>query len=160
MPRKLSSSDSIKVTVDTAAAAYSDGDQLGTLREIPCAFRGTEKASGVLQSLVLVDASDTKPALDILIFSQTITPTSGDNDAASVTDTIMKASFLGVIHVATTDWITILAGGGGNAVARLTPSLPVVNESQGSSLYALFVNRTAVTHVASGIVARFGMLQD
>lgn len=158
MPRKLSSSASIKVTVDTAAAAYSDGDQLGTLREIPGAFRGTESPTGVLQSLNLIDGSNTKPALDILIFDSAITSTSADNDAVSVTDAILQANCLGLIQVAVTDWKTILVGG--NAVATKLVSLPVTNGAGGSKLYALFVNRTAVTHIASGITARFGMLQD
>jgi hypothetical protein len=161
MPQKLSRTAVCQVTVDTAAAAYSDGDQLGTLREITDAFPGTENPSGVALGVTLVDKSDTKPALDILLFSQSITPTSADNGAASVTDALLGANFLGHFKVEVADWQTILAGGGGNAVATISDqSFAVKNVAQGSKLYALFINRTAVTHVANGIIANFGFLQD
>ena len=157
MPKKLSRTCVSEITVDSAAATYSANDQVGTLRTITDALSGTENAQAILHSLVLVNSGVTAPAMDILIFGQTVSPTSADQDAVSVTDTIMAASFLGAITVDVADWKTTAA----NAFATKTGlSLAVRNLVGGTSLYALFVDRTGVALGANGIKAKFGFLQD
>jgi hypothetical protein len=136
---------------------YTAGDQVGTLRTIPDAFSGNENAQSILHSLVLVNKTTTAPAMDVLLFSSAITPTSADDAAVSVTDAIMAASFLGAITVDVADWKTTAA----NAWATKTGlSLAVKNAAGGSSLYALFVDRTGVALAADAIEAKFGFLQD
>lgn len=157
MPKKLSRTQISEITVNSAAAIYTANDQVGTLRTIADALSGSENAQAILHSLTLVNSGTTTPAMDILIFGQSVTPTSSDQDAVSVTDAIMAASFLGAITVETTDWKTTAA----NAFATKTGlSLAVRNLAGGTSLFALFVDRTGVALGADGIKAKFGFLQD
>lgn len=157
MPQKLSRTHVCEVTVDSAAATYTANDQVGTLRTISGVFSGAESPSGLLHSLSLVNSGTTTPDMDVLLFSQTITPTSGDQDAVSVTDAIMAASFLGVISIDSDDWKTTAA----NAfVTKTGLGLAVRNSAQGTNLFALFVDRTGVALGASGIAAKFGFLPD
>jgi hypothetical protein len=91
------------VTVDTQAAAYSSGDQIGAdLLELTNVAL-EQDGLAVLESLTVVDKAKQKSALELLFFSSK--PTGVANNAvADISDAEMASKFLGAVSIASGDW--------------------------------------------------------
>lgn len=141
------------ITVDTAV--YASGDVVGGKLTLANAMRVTG-GTGVLQSLMILDRSNQKPAGDVFIFDSD--PTNGtytDNGAVSFGTDDLK--LLGRINISASDYVTANS----KAFQAKTGLGLVVKAVTGTSLYAVFVNTSAPDFVAgTDFQLRFGFLQD
>jgi hypothetical protein len=144
----------------SAAGTYASGDQIGATFAIPDALMAAGHGA-ILQSLQLIDKSNSKLALELHLFNSAPTMTSADNDPVSITDAELATKFLAKIEIAAADYDTVLASG--NAVWTATPSQMgiIVDAANGAtSIYGLLVTRGAPTYAANDLVFAFGFLQD
>ena len=143
----------VAVTPTITADAYADGDQMGTLFEIPLGSPALE-----LLTLTVIDKADAKDAFSLLLFSSSAAvPTSADNAAASVTDALMSSYYLGKIAVAAADFTS--TGANADAVKEVRRPLAPVGSK---SLYGLLVCKdSGGCDYASttDLVLKFGFLE-
>lgn len=144
---------SVIFSLDTSA--YASGDLLADTQAVTSVFRVTD-GTGVLASITLNDKDDQGVALYIVILDANVT-LGTENAAPSISDANAD-SILGIIAVATTDWLDL----GGCKVANIRGiNLPIKAASGTTSLYIGLVNSTGTpTFTASGVTARLGVLQD
>lgn len=140
------------ITVDTAA--YSIGDSIGgklTLTSAVASSGGT----GILQNITVVDASNIKPALEILIFN-------ADPTAATLTDQAAIALSTDVskvidrITINTSDYVTVA----GIAIAKVNIG-DVIQAVGSANLYAA-INAVAAHDfvAATDLQVKFGFMRD
>lgn len=143
------------VTFSMDTSAYSSGDVIADSQVMTNALRVND-GTGVLQSLTLIDKDDQGVAFDVYVLDANVA-IGTENSAPNISDT-NAASILGIIPVATTDWKDL----GGAKVAHLSGlSIPIKSVSGNRNLYVGIVNGSGTpTFTASGIVGRFGILQD
>jgi len=140
------------ITVDTDA--YTPGDCVGGKITLTDAMR-VSGGSGVLQSLTVIDASNTKPYLEVLIFND-------DPTAATLTDQAaiaLSTDVSKVIHripIYTSDYTTV-AG-----VAMADINISKVVEAVGSKNLYLAIAATGAHDfvAATDLKMSFGFLQD
>jgi hypothetical protein len=149
----------VTVTPTIVAAAYADGDVIGTNNPIALSevVRG-DALTALLMSVQARDKSNSRPALDIIFFHTTPSGTTfTDNAAVSVVDGDL-AKIAAVVSIATTDWINLGAG----AVAFITGiAAPVQAIAGARKLFAAIVARGAVTFgSASDLSLEVGFFQD
>lgn len=120
---------------------YTSGDQLGTAITISNAARASGRG-GVITSVVVLDVLGLIGPLDVFFFDQSITPTSADNAAVSITDADM-ANCIGVVQCVST------FSTAQNKLAQASNiALPYVCVGS-TNLYALMVTRIANTGFSS-----------
>ncbi|UCC76454.1 MAG: hypothetical protein JSW37_13260 [Anaerolineales bacterium] len=141
------------LTLSLDTDAYADGDVLADTQELAAAIR-VAGGSGVVQSLVVVDKDDQGQAMDVYLLDSSGS-LGTENSAVAVSDA-NAAKILGKIAVGSGDYYDM----GGVRVASLANLSLVVEVSSGTSLYVGVVSRGAGTYTASGVVLRFGILQD
>ena len=141
-----------KVTIDSAAAAYSIGDQVGTLQNFAGSRFETELSGSNLKSVTVMDESGTKPELDLLFFQEAPTVTSVDNGAVSVSDAEMDKC-LGVVTILASDYMDLAS----NAVASAATDLVFTTKDGATAIYVLAVTQSAVTLTASGLKLKLGL---
>lgn len=143
------------VTFSLDTSAYASGDLIAETQAVAGAFRVTD-GTGVLASVTLNDKDDQGVALYIVILDANVS-LGTENAAPSISDANAD-SILGIVAVATSDWIDL----GGCKVANIRGiNLPVKAASGTTSLYIGLVNSTGTpTFTASGVTARLGILQD
>lgn len=133
------------VTVSTTPA-YAAGDSVGGKLTLTSAVR-VSGGIALLQSVVILDRANQKPAGTLLIFDS-------DPSAATITD---NAAFVystddlkvvAAIPVATTDYITINS----KAIANIRNIGAVVKAASGTTLYAAFVLTSTPTFAATSNV--------
>lgn len=140
------------ITVDTAA--YQAGDCVGGKITLTDAMR-VAGGSGVLQSLTVTDVSNTKPALELLIFNS-------DPTAATLTDQAaiaLSTDVSKVIHripIYTSDYTTVAS------VAFADINISKVVEAVGSKNLYLAIAATGAHDfvAATDLKMSFGFLQD
>jgi hypothetical protein len=86
------------------AAAYAQGDQIGTYTKLD-GILPTSSAGIELSRLVVVDNEKAKHDLQLLIFDTQPTLASADSDAVSFTDAVASADFIGRIAIAEADYV-------------------------------------------------------
>jgi hypothetical protein len=144
----------IKDTTVVTAAAYSDGNAVGGKRTLANAL--TSVGTGVLESIMLLDRANQKPAVEIYIFD-------ADPTNATITD---KAAFvfstddlkvIARISVSGSDWITH-----NSKATACIKGLGVALKASGTSLYAAVVlNGSTPTFAATtDFQIIVGILQD
>lgn len=130
------------VTVSTTPA-YAAGDSVGGKLTLTSAVR-VSGGIALLQSVVILDRANQKPAGTLLIFDS-------DPSAATITD---NAAFVystddlkvvAAIPVATTDYITINS----KAIANIRNIGALVKAASGTTLYAAFVLTSTPTFAAT-----------
>ena len=141
------------LTLSLSTDQYADGDVLADTQELASAIR-LAGGSGVVQSLVVVDKDDQGQALDVYLLDSNVS-IGTENSAVGISDA-NAAKVLGKIAVAAADFYDM----GGVRVASLANLSVVVEVSSGTSLYVAVVSRGTGTYTASGVVLRFGILQD
>lgn len=154
----------VTVTPVIQAAAYADGDQLGSLFALVDALDDSSGTGGIL-SLSLVDKSKQKSALDILLFSGKPVVASADNAALDISDAEMAQKFIGKVHVSVSDY-TDLAN---CSIACLTQVALLVNtvkdanngNPSGRDIWCILMCRGTPTYVStSDLVLKVGVIQD
>lgn len=103
---RLPSANYIDVTIDNAAAAYANGDMVGTVRTISTVH--TLPACGIHITEALVrDTNEQAPDLD-LYFWKAIPTVAADNAAYTFLDADMSAGYyMGKITIATANYTNI-----------------------------------------------------
>ena len=146
----------------TASSAYSSGNVVGGVMTFSNIFR-TGGGSGVLASCLVVDRSNSKPALTILLYSKNPSNGTYTDNSAFVFDSTDAVNLVRTVTVASTDWVTL----GAYAVADVGAIGKVVynGESQAASvlknLYAVAVTTgTPTFNAATNLTFKVGVLQD
>jgi len=142
----------IRVTPTISTSAYTSGDQLGGVQTLTNAVADAADKSTRLQTLVVIDKDSEGPALELMFFSELPTVASSDNAALDVSDSEMAAKLLGVVSIASGDWVTL----GGVKVANFA-NLNLDCYATGldasgkriSSVYALAMIAEAKTYTAT-----------
>lgn len=125
-------------------AIYASGDQIGILKILAkAAFSST--AIVLLKSLVLLDKSKQKSALDILFFSGNITNAVLDNATADLADADLVTYYQGKVSVAAADYVDLNAS---SLVAKPLLDLMMKSETTDGDLYALVVSRGTPTYTS------------
>lgn len=146
-----------EVTVDAAAAAYGDGDTVGTPQEVTDAVL-EHGGTATLQSVLLHDAAAQTVAV-VLYFFDELPTVSADNAAFSVSDAEMSDKFLGRVSITPT--AAGSAGSAGQAV-NVGLKLRAANVTQRSkSVYVVAVTSGGTpTYTADSITLKLGIDQD
>ena len=146
----------------SASAAYAVGDQVGDLKELSNAMDDSS-GTGEILSISVVDKSTQSMALDVLLFNDKPVVTSTDNISLNIADSEMASKFLGVVRVATSDYLTLAA----NTVATVKNVNVLVNavkssdNTTGRSLWAILRSAgTSTFGSTSDLVLKVGILQD
>jgi hypothetical protein len=144
------------VTVSTSPA-YSAGDCVGGKLTLSSIMRTGGPGTALLQSLFLMDTSNQKAALELLIFNANPSAsTFTDNSAIS-----LHANDIGKIirriSIAASDYVTIDS----KAFVDLSPGARVLKAASGVDLYAALVAVGTPTYAATtALTLRLGVLQD
>jgi len=129
-------------TVSTSPA-YTAGDAVGGLLTFANAVRESG-SSGVLMSVVVIDASQQRPSLELVLFDRTFTA-STDNAVFDPTDADL-ANCIGVVAIGS--WSNF----SDNSVATVSGvSLPIV--LNGTSLFGQLLTRGTPTFVATSDIS-------
>jgi hypothetical protein len=150
-----STSISLTPTI-TASSAYGSSDCIGGKLTLANAMR-VSGGTGLLQSIQVIDKSNNKSALVILLFN-------ADPTSATITD---KTAFaystdtskqIRAIQVVNSDYVTI----NGVATADISVGSKVIKTASGTTLYAAVVlNASTPTFAsASDFTISFGILRD
>jgi hypothetical protein len=144
----------IDVTLVLDTNAYADGDLLSDRVVVTNAMRIAD-ATGVLQSIQLLDEDDQGIALNLIFLSADVS-LGTINSAPTITDANTR-NILGFVTISSGDYIDI----GGSKIATKTGVGLVVKPVSGSrNLYVAAVIRGIGTYSTSGIKLRLGFLQD
>ncbi len=146
----------IDVTLTLDTNAYASGDLMADAQEIPNTFGTSETfATGVLQSLTLIDKDNNGMAVD-LFFTDDPTTWGTENSAVSITDAIADG-IMGFVSVATSDYVSV----GSQQIAHLNNlSMVLKGQRKIPSLWIAAVARGSGTFAADGIVLRLGFFSD
>lgn len=145
----------VKTAPTVTAGAYSAGDVVGGEITLTDAMRASD-GTGVLHSLLVYTEDGETPELQFLIFDSAPGATLADNAAYAWTSGDWD-KLLGVVHVATSDYVTL----GGDGIASLrNVGLPV--KANGSAhLYTYIVCVGTPTFSATtDLTLLFGFLSD
>ena len=148
----VTSSTVIDLTLSLDTSQYADGDVLAAAQELASAVRASG-GTGVIQSIQVIDQDDQGQALDVVISDSTIT-LGTENDPVSISDAD-AAKILGIVEVAATDYIDLVASQYVNK-----SNLGIVIMPDATSLFISAISRGTGTYTASGIVLRIGIIQD
>lgn len=147
-------SSHIDVTLVLDTIAYADGDLLSDRVVVTNAMR-IAAATGVLQSIQLIDEDDQGIALNLIFLSADVS-LGTINSAPTITDANGR-EILGYVTVSASDYIDI----GGSKIATKTGVGLIMEPATGTrNLYVAAVIRGIGTYTASGIKLRLGFLQD
>lgn len=146
--------DLIEVTLSLDTNAYSDGDVLAATQVVANALRKID-GTGVLQSLVIVDADDQGVGMD-LIFLRANVSVGSENSAPGPADADFDSAYLGKVAVSAsdyTDW------GGVRTATLRNVGLFLKSVSASRDLYLAAVVRGGTpTYTASGLKVKLGIL--
>jgi hypothetical protein len=142
----------VSPTITVATTPYAAGDCVGGKLTLTDAVRVSE-GTGVLQSISVIDSSNIKPALEIVIFN-------ADPSAATLTDNAEIAFSTDVskishrISIYSNNYTTV----GGVAIASVNPGM-VVQAVGSANLYACIMAVAAHEFVAvSDLQVKFGFI--
>jgi hypothetical protein len=137
----------------TATTAYASGDQLGTILTFTNAVRQTG-TTGVIQSATLLDQSQVIGAVDLFLFTQSVT-LAADNAAASFSDADML-NCLGIISFPAPTAVAAV-----NSISTVVSGLGITCAA--TSLFGALVTRSANAVFAGGatsLAVSLHILQD
>jgi hypothetical protein len=140
-------------TLDTSI--YASGDTLFVATALTGVTRANDERA-LLQSIVVIDKDDQKPALRLLFFSASVTfgtlnaaPSISDSDAAN---------YLGHVDIAAADYVDL---GGVSVACAKGINLLLESVSGATSVYiAGMLTAGTPMHTASGLVFRLGVVQS
>ncbi len=150
----------VEVAPVIQAAAYADGDQLGSVLVVPHSFL-QDQAMAKLTSISVVDGAKQNASIDFFFFDDNPTNAVADNSPASITDAEMLDKCVGVVNVPIASYANLDV----NSVATVKDIGLIIRNravlaADKRKLYALMVIRTVVTYTAtSNLRVRFGLEQ-
>lgn len=136
----------VDVAVVPSTATYTAGDAVQGFQTFSDILR-VNGGSGRIKSLTMIDIQGNDSEYDLVFFSGAPTGTIADQDlyALDTSNDILKV--IGVVHVATADWIQL---GTPSMVTKPDVGLGVKNSSNTRHIYMAIVDRTGTTYAASG----------
>lgn len=144
----------IDVTLSLDTSAYGADDLMADTQVVTNAMRVID-ATGVLQSVQVLDEDDQGAAFDIVLLSANNT-LGTENSAPSVSDANGR-DILGYVRILASDYIDL----GGCRIATKTGVGLAVKPAAGTrNLYLGAITRGTPTYTASGVKLRLGFLQD
>lgn len=138
------------LVLDTSA--YADGDSFCDLVTLTQALKDT---TATLQDIVVRDFDDQGQALDILFFSQSVTPTT-KNSAYAVSDSDLE-HYIGTISIGTSDYTDV---GGANLATVTNKPITLYSTEDDGDIFVHIISRGTGTYTASGVSIKFGLLVD
>lgn len=142
------------VTVSTSPA-YTAGDCVGGKLTLSGIVR--TPGTALLQSLFMVDTSNQKAALELIIFNADPSATTFTDNGALSINAADVSKIVRRISIATTDYVTIDT----KAFADISPGGKVLTPSSGTDMYACLVAVGTPTYAATTALAlKAGVLQD
>lgn len=142
----------------TKSSAYSTGNILGGLITLSSPNSPTEEPSlcSILQSLAIMDPDSQAIALDLFFFNQLPASTFTDKTAfaPSVAD---LQNCIGVVHIASTDFIA--AGASGDIANVVNLGRVIKSANGGTSIYCVPVIRGTPTYTNGNLYFRFQFSQ-
>lgn len=143
----------IKLNPSISTSAYSAGYTVGAIQTLANAV--TSNGTAILESLVLLDKSNQKAAMDIFIFDANPTnATTTDHAAFAFSTDDLKV--IARVSVASTDYATVNS----EAVAVKSGLGIALKAASGTSLYAVAVTSGTPTYSATALQFVWGLLQD
>jgi len=143
------------VTVSTSPA-YPAGDCVGGKLTLSGIARVSGKAA-LLQSLFLIDTSNQKAALELIIFNADPSSTTFTDNSALSINSADVGKIVRRISIAASDYVTIDT----KAFADLTISGKVLKPASGTDMYAALVAVGTPTYAATtALTLNLGVLQD
>jgi hypothetical protein len=144
------------VTLSTDTSAYASGDLIADTQQMDAFFRKAD-GTGVINSISIIDEDAQGVALYV-IFMKTSTSLGTENSAPNISDANLSAGMIGIVPVATTDYVTC---SGAKIATIKNIGLPVMAVSGTDDLYIAILNATGTpTFTASGLKMRIGALLD
>jgi hypothetical protein len=144
------------VTLSTDTSAYASGDLIADTQIMNGFFRKAD-GTGVVQTITIIDEDAQGVALYVL-FMRTSTSMGSENSAPNISDANLTAGLLGIVAVATTDYVTL---SGAKVATIKNIGIPVVAATGTDDLYIAVLNSTGTpTYTASGLEMVIGGLLD
>ncbi len=144
------------VTLSTDTVAYASGDLIADTQQIDAALRVSD-GKGVLQSITIIDEDNQGVALYILIM-RTSTSLGTENSVPNISDANLTAGLIGIVPVATTDYITL---SGAKVACIKNIGLPIQAVTGTDDIYIAVLNATGTpTYTATGLEMVLGIQQD
>jgi hypothetical protein len=144
------------ITLSTDTSAYGSGDLIADTQQVDAALRVAD-GTGILQSISIIDEDAQGVALYVIVM-RTSTSLGTENSAPNITDANLTAGFLGIISVATTDYVTL---SGAKVATIRNIGLPIQAVSGTDDIYIAVLNGTGTpTFTASGLEMVLGIQQD
>lgn len=148
--------DVFDLTPTCLTSALDAADVLADTEVLSACFRANDK-TGLLQSLTVIDKDDNGAALKVYIFDANVS-LGTEGAAVSITDANAD-NILAVIDIAASDYHDLI----GSQVANIRNlSVPIKPPSGTDDLYVAIQGGSGntSTYTASGLVLRFGIMQD
>lgn len=156
MPVEIVTSSTVLSATPTLAVAgtYASGDSVGTL--ITFTQASTDRDTGVIQHVTLVDLAKQNIAADIIFFSANPSGTTfTDNGALDIADADMS-KVIGHVSISSTDYCSL----NDNSFATKANIGLVFKLTTSNTLYAAIVTRGAPTYTSGDITLEVGVLRD
>ena len=145
---------SVAMSADTNV--YASGDLIADTQQLDAFFNKTD-GRGVVNSITIID-QDNQGAAIYIMFHSTTTSMGSENSAPNISDANLAAGLLGIVAVATTDYVTV---SGAKVACIKNIGLPVKAVSGTDDLYVSVLNSTGTpTYTASGLNLTIGALLD
>jgi hypothetical protein len=143
-----------KINPTISTSAYSAGNTVGAIQTLTSAVQKTN-GTAILESLILLDKSNQKAAMDIFIFD--VNPAAATTtDHAAFAFSTNDVNVIARISVAASDYITVNS----EAVAVKSGLGIAVQASASANLYAVAVTSGTPTYSATALQWVWGFLQD
>jgi hypothetical protein len=142
------------VTVDMTAAtnALTAGD-VAAATQVVAACTAANDAPGILQSMVVIDPDDQGANLKIVFFSANTTL--GTEESAPDIDDTEVQTVLGIVDVATTDYVDL---GGSKVATKLNLGLPILPATGTDDIYVAIMAVATPTFAGGHIYLRLGFM--
>jgi hypothetical protein len=140
--------NSVEVTPTITAGAYHANDVIGTAMAFADINR-TNANGGVIQSFLIKDWANIKPALNVLIFSDNPSASTFTDNAAPLIHANDRAKLKRCFPIAASDWTTITMSSGAVAVIDLQGKMGGIVVPAAKTLYVVLQCTGTPTYVAT-----------
>ena len=150
--------DLIDIATVADVEAHADDDVIVQSVEIPNAA-STEGGCGIIESIMLLDADDEAPAVDILFSSTDTALASGSGEAVNISDANAAAIF-GFVSIVSGDYTDLI---GSKLASKANIGLIYRAGTDTTSIYMHIINRSGGTYTPAGagdIKVRVGLVKD
>lgn len=149
-------SKTFSVALSTDTSAYASGDLIADTQQLDAFFNKAD-GLGVVNSITIIDQDAQGVALYVM-FHSTSTSMGTENSAPNISDANLASGLLGIVAVATTDYVTV---SGAKVATIKNIGLPVKAASGTDDLYVSVLNGTGTpTFTATGLNLTIGALLD